>query len=89
MKQGTTKDGFEFEVDTEALGTMEFIDDLAELDDGNYLAIPRVLKKMFSPEEKKKLYDHLRDEKGHVQIAPTVAIITEILNLCGEEGKNS
>ena len=63
-----TKSGFEFEINESALDDFELFDLLAQADDGNGMAIPKVLRKMFDKETVKRLYDHLRTEKGNVPL---------------------
>ena len=56
MIKGKTSNGFEYEVDETAIRNIEVLDHLAELDDGNLIALPKLLKLMFSKEDKKRLY---------------------------------
>jgi hypothetical protein len=58
MLKGTTESGFEFEIDESRIRKMEFLENLADLDDGNPLALPRLVKQLFDTEDKKRLYEH-------------------------------
>ena len=70
-----TATGFECDIDEEALDDMELLEDVIALDSGNVLVMPRVLSKMLSPEDKARLYDHIRTDSGRV---PTKAFAAEL-----------
>lgn len=74
----TTSSGFSCVVAPEALNDMEIIDCLVEAQEGDLTAWTKVIKKMFSPEEKKRLYDHIRDESGRVPPEKLMQEIGEI-----------
>lgn len=78
--KGKTESGFEFDIDESNLDDMRFVDALSDLVDDDFTAISRVAKFMFTPEQKKKLYKHLADEKGRVSVAAFTKEITDILN---------
>ena len=64
-----------------------FFEDLADLNDGNPFALPRVLNRLLDEDEKNKLIKHFEADG----IAPTEKItgaITEIFTNLGAEGKN-
>lgn len=88
MKKGKTNSGFEFEIEESALDNMELIDALTDLDSGDTTAISRVCKLLFGEKQRKKLYDHVRTEKGNV---PVNAFTQEILEIFEKlkDGKNS
>jgi len=89
MYKGTTKSGFEYEVDEGVFDDMELIDALADVNSGrDGLQISTVIRKVFDDEQRKNLYDHVRDDKGRVPTEPIMDIITEIIN-AGADGKNS
>lgn len=54
MISGVTKNGFAFEITDERADNMELIDALADIDDGNLLAVSKVLTLLLGPEQKKK-----------------------------------
>lgn len=78
MIQGKTSSGFEFSIDEKAADNMELIDALAELEDGNDLAVSKVCRLLFGSEERKRIYDHLRDENGRVPVEPFIQLVKEI-----------
>ena len=88
IKRGTLKNGFEFAVDVEILDDMELIDTIAEADEGNPAKFKEATDKILGKEQKKSLYDHLRNEKGKVPIEAFKDAFMEILESIGDEGKN-
>lgn len=90
MIKGTTKSGFEFEVDPRTIQNMEFIEMLDDIEDENPQRWARVAKTMLGKEQKKRFYDHLRDEDGFVPIEATVTELVEMMTIVNEsaEGKN-
>lgn len=84
-----TKDGLEINVNKEAFNDMETLDALVDLNDEDVFAISRLCKKVFTKEEKKKLYDFYRDKDGQVKIETFIPVFTEILEALGENEKNS
>ena len=87
MLTGTTSSGFAYQIEDEQLDNMELLDALAEADSGKILAISRVCDLLLGKEQKQRLYEHCRTEKGNV---PTAAVRDEILNIIQGQanGKN-
>lgn len=89
MLKGTTKSGFEYEVDKDAFDDMELIDALADVNSGrNILQLSTALQKIFDPDQLKRLYAHVKNDKGRVPTEPVMDIITEIISADADE-KNS
>lgn len=88
MLRGTTKSGFKFEIDEARVNDMEFLDALAETQD-DVLGFSKVCTMLLGSEQKKRLYDHLRDDRGHVPIEAMQEAIEDILKSSGEDLKNS
>ena len=89
MQTGKTKTGFEYTFNEDLINDMEVIDALAEVQSGeNILAASTVVKKLFSAEDRKRLYDHVRLEDGRV---PADALMEEVAEIISgsEEGKKS
>lgn len=84
--KGKTKSGFEFEFDDDVVD-MEMLDCLVEAED-NPAYIGRIIGLMLGKEQKKRLYDHLRDENGKVSIEKTAECLIEFFNTI-RDGKNS
>lgn len=79
MISGVTKNGFAFEIMDERADNMELIDAMADIDDGNILAVSKVLTLLLGPEQKKKMYDFVRTEDGIVSAQTVSEMIVEIL----------
>jgi hypothetical protein len=87
MKNIRLENGLNIEIQENALNNMELLDDLVDLDEGNGYAISRIVSRILSKEQKKKLYDHLRED-GTVQVSKVVEALKEIFDKLGEQGKN-
>lgn len=88
MRSGKTESGFEFEIDETELNDMEFIELLAEAQ-SDALMFPKTIERLLGKEQKQKLYDHLRNDKGRVPVEAATEILVEIMTLAGEDTKNS
>lgn len=88
MRRGTTQSGFTFEIDEQKLNDMRFMELLKKAQTDS-LMFPEVLDRMLGEEQKEKLYSHLENEDGIVPIDATVDIVTEIMNIAGDDTKNS
>lgn len=89
MMKGKTSTGFEYEVDEDVFDDMELIDALADVTSGrDSLQISAAVLKIFGTEQRKKLYDHLRNEHGRVPTEKIMDAITEIVE-SSEESKKS
>lgn len=87
IKKGVTSSGFEFEIDDAVIDDMELIDAIADSMDDNPLAFSKVCAKLLGSEQRKKLYDHVR-ENGRVPLEKISTEITDIFNSFGDNGKN-
>ena len=81
-----TKCGFVCDIPEARLNDMELLDNIAEVMEGNLLAISGVAKRILGP-DRKRLYDHLRTEDGQVPPEAVMDVLTEIMNT-PKEGKN-
>lgn len=88
MRRGTTQTGFRFEIDEEDWDDMEFIELMAEAEK-NPLAYPAMIERMLGKEQKDRLYDHVRNEKGRVPTEPLRKEIDDIFEGAGKDAKNS
>lgn len=79
MISGVTKNGFAFEITDERTDNMELIDALADIDEGNPLAVSKVLTLLLGPEQKKRMYDFVRSEEGIVSAQAVSEMLLEIL----------
>ena len=87
MKNVRLENGLNLKVKDGALDNMELLDDLVALDEGNGYALSRILGRVLEPEEKKKLYDHLRED-GITKVSSVTKALKEIFDKLGEQGKN-
>lgn len=89
MKHIVMQDGYEITIDEARLTNFELVDAMAELtEQDNPLAISRVVLLLLGKEERKRLYAHLRDEKGLVPAEAVSNALAEIFKSIGEV-KNS
>ena len=65
MIKGTTQTGFKFSIDPDAVKDMEFIELAADAEE-NGLLLPKMIEHILGKEQKKKIYDHVRNSKGLV-----------------------
>lgn len=87
MKKGKTKSGFTYSVNDKMGDDMELLEALAKLDQGDVTVVPMVLDRILGEKQKRKLYDHVREEDGRV---PITRISTELADIFkGDELKKS
>lgn len=80
IKHVKTGTGFECDIDEVVLDDMEVLDYLAAIDGQDFTKYPPLLAKLFKPEVKKALYDHIRTPDGRVPYAAFDVEITDIFN---------
>ena len=87
--QGTTKSGFKFEVNEEAVKSMEFIDLVSDMDEKPTM-IGKVIKFMLGEDQKEKLYKHVRCDKKYTPAKDVNKEVEEIFDIINEapETKN-
>ena len=88
MIAGTTSSGFAFSISDEAENDMELFELFAEADQ-NPLVLPTLISKLLGSEQKKRLYDHLRNENGIVPVDKVGEELLEMLKGGGADGKKS
>lgn len=88
MITAKTESGFSIELEENALDNMEVLDALSDLDEGNPLAMSRLVVKLLGKDGKKRLYDHLRTEDGRVPASAVESSIMELFQSINA-GKNS
>lgn len=89
--KGKLSNGFKFEVDVDVFNDMELIEAIAASEGDDPLRIVEVLERILGKEQKKALYDSIRDENGRVRVDAVEEAINEIMTAVSEdaEGKNS
>ena len=85
--KGITENGFKFSINDKALNNMELVEAIAEVDH-NKLLLPRVLNLLLGEEQKKALYDFVRDTDGRVPMDQITTEVEAILHALGEKEKN-
>lgn len=88
MKKVKTESGFSISVDEKNFDDMELVEKLAMVDD-NPLLLPDILNMTLGEKGKKALYDHVRDSKGRAVASKVMTEFREIMDLMGEDTKNS
>lgn len=79
--------GFEVDIQQDVLDDMELIEAIAEADSGSVTAVPRLVELLMGKENKKRLYDHIRQQEGKVRVTQVSACIKDIFEQLGEAGK--
>lgn len=79
MIKGITKTGFKFTLLEEVLDDMELLDLISEVDE-NPLLLPKLIEKLLGEKQKKRLYDHCRDDKGRVSSTSISNELVEIFS---------
>ena len=89
--KGKLSNGFKYEVDVDVFNDMELIEAIAASEGDDPLRIVEVLERILGKEQKKALYDSIRDENGRVRVDAVEEAINEIMTSVSEdaEGKNS
>ena len=78
--KGTLKSGFEFEVADDVCDNMELLDAVVDADE-NPLAVSKIVKLLLGEDQRRALYDHLRDESGRVPVLSVSNAVAEIFQL--------
>lgn len=86
MIHGKTSTGFEFDFDTDVVRDMEFIELAAEASE-NGTRYPALIEYVLGKEQKKRLYDHVRNNKGRVMLDDVRREFDEIFEIANS--KNS
>ncbi len=88
MKKIKLESGITLNIEDNVLNNMELLDTLVELDEGDWHAMSKTMAMILGPEEKKKLYESLRNENGVVPIDKVSEAMNAIFTKLGETGKN-
>ena len=89
--KGKLSNGFKYEVDVDVFNDMELIEAIAASEGDEPLRFVEVVERILGKEQKKPLYDSLRNEDGKVTVEAVGEAINEIMTAVSEdaEGKNS
>lgn len=90
MIKGTTSSGFEYEIEDEALDDMELLDALVDMDEGSTSSYRYAIKALLGEEQRKALYEHVRNKKtGRVSAKAVFKEFAEVLTSAKGDVKNS
>ena len=87
MIRGKTESGFDYEIDEEILDDYDFLELLCQIDEGETSLTLKMVDKLLGSEQKERLKDHDRTERGRVSAKRLIAEVMEIFNAT-KEGKN-
>ncbi len=85
MVKGKTSSGFSFEVDADVLNDAEFLETLTQVQKGDVGESFALIAKILGAEQKKALYDHVRNKKGFVPADKIAEEIADILAALSED----
>lgn len=85
MKQITTHSGFTAAVNEKAADDITFLDLICEIEDGNPRAYKGIIDKLFSAEDKARLYDHVRTDDDRIPLSAIMAEITDVIKEIAEK----
>lgn len=90
MIKGETASGFKFEIEPADINDMEFLERLGIAFESDITKIPGIMAEILGADQRARLYDHLRNERGKVPIEKAMEVFQEILTIANEstEGKN-
>ena len=77
MLKGTTKSGFNFDIEDKRLNNYELLEAISDVEESP-LALPRVIKLLLGDSKAKALKNHVRDDEGFVSADKLSAEIMEI-----------
>lgn len=83
--KGATSSGFEYSVVADMLKNAEFLELFAKVQGGDTLKSFDLIEMALGADQKKKLYDHIRNEDGIVLIDTLTEEITEIFEELGKD----
>lgn len=86
MITGETKSGFKFSVDADAVKDMEFLELVGEAE-SNPTKLGKMYECLLGKEQKKRLYDHVRNKEGRVLIDQIKAESDDIFDAINNDGE--
>lgn len=89
MISGKTTSGFEFEIDDDVMDDMELLEGLTALDKGDMGPLSDVLIALFGKEQKKRLYDFLRGDRGRVKASLVMEAVAEVFSAISEANQKA
>ena len=86
MITAKTESGFSIELEDDALEDQELFDAISGMQDGNVFSMSHLTERLLGTEGRKKLYDHLRNDKGRVPPQAVAQAILEEVERFQREG---
>ena len=83
----TLTNGFEAQIDEQALHDWEVVEAVCELDNGNSTMLPSLFNALLGEEQKKALVAHIKAEKGRCTVEDMTACLVEIFQTLKEPEK--
>ena len=71
--------GLELTINPKVLADLEFLDLLAQIEDENPTALPRILRFLVGADRMREVFDVLRSDDGHVDLAEGVEFMRELM----------
>jgi hypothetical protein len=85
MIEGKTSTGFVYKIHDDVLDDMELLDALVDMDNGDMSSYRYAIKALLGEEQRKALYEHVRDKKtGRVSAKKVFEAFAEVLNSAKE-----
>lgn len=90
MVKGKTRTGFKFTCDGKLMHDVEFLEEFAAVQNGDGLEVFNLITKILGAEQKKALYNHIRNDDGIVTVEALHEELGDIFDALGEadETKN-
>ena len=70
--------GLELTINPKVLADLEFLDLLAQIEDENPTALPRILRFLVGADRMREVFDVLRSDDGHVDLMEGVEFMREL-----------
>lgn len=71
--------GLELTINPKVLADLEFLDLLAQIEDENPTALPRILRFLVGADRMREVFDVLRSDDGHVDLMEGVEFMRELM----------
>ncbi len=90
MVKGKTRTGFKFTCDGRLMHDVEFLEEFAAVQKGDGLEVFDLITRILGAEQKKALYEHIRNEEGIVPVEAMREELGDIFDALAEaeETKN-
>lgn len=82
-------DGVPATIERDAMGDIEVMEMLGDMQDGNVLVLPRLMRSVFGDEQYRAIKRSLRGEGGRTSSADMMRFMSEAIRQAGEQAKNS